>query len=885
MPSAPFPLDENERLASLRALDLLDSDAEREFDELVKAAALVCDAPISLISLIDADRQWFKANTGLETTRETARESAFCAHAILGDAPLEVADASRDARFADNPLVLGDPGIRFYAGFPLRLGNGANVGTLCVIDRKPRVLSAHQCRILQHLANSAVSAMESRRDRRIADLAAGNAKALEERWRFVFEHLDDGFILGEVVRDAEGRAVDWRYVDINAAWSNMVGVALQDARGRTIREVFPGIEEDWVQQGIDIIGAREPMHFERQVGMLGRWYEGRTTWLGDDRFVISFSDVTQRRLTHQAQDALLRLSDAFNALPDGDRMLRRATELVAATLDVDVAAYGTMLDDGETLDVRCEWTRPGVASMVGTFWLPAYGTFLKDLRAGRTLVVDDVSLDVSMYAQACKAMGATSVVNIPVIERGKLVAIFVVVDRRPRRWSETPVAIEFLQQAVDRMRNAVERKNAELNLERLSASLVQQVEDRTAELQKANAVLAAKVEALSVAEDALRQAQKMEAVGQLTGGIAHDFNNLLASIGSSLQVLRMKLEKGTGGDLQRYIQLGMDSVTRAATLTQRLLAFSRRQSLDPKPVEVDRLLSGMQDLIRGTIGPSIHLEVINGEGVWPTLIDASQLENSILNLCINGRDAMAPDGGRLTIETANRWLDEDAARERELKPGQYTSVSVTDTGAGMPPAVIARAFDPFFTTKPMGQGTGLGLSMVYGFVRQSGGQIRIYSQPGIGTTVCLYLPRYAGQVVDETLQAAEPVSRSDGSETVLLVEDEVTIRQLLVEVLEGAGYRVLAVERGAGAMRLFEAGVKVDLLLTDVGLPGGMNGRQVADAARVAMPGLAVIFMTGYAESAIVGSGVLEDGMAMVTKPFELNTLVNKVRTMLDSAA
>ena len=884
MPSAPLPLDEYERLASLLALDLLDSDPEPEFDELVKAAALVCDAPISLISLIDKDRQWFKANNGLGDAAETSRDSSFCGHAILGVEPLEIADAIADVRFADNPLVLGPPGIRFYAGFPLRLSNGATIGTLCVIDRTPRALSERQRQILQHLANSAVSTMESRRDRRIADLAAGNAKALEERWRYVFEHLHDGFILGEAVRDADGRAVDWRYIDVNASWSNMVGVPQDAARGRTIREVFPGIEQEWVDQGLDVIGTQEPSLFERQLGMLGRWYEGRATWLGGDRFVISFSEVTQRRLTHQAQNALLRLSDAFNALPDGDLMLQRATELIGTTLDVDVAAYGTMLADGETLDVRCEWTRPGSPSMTGQFWLPTYGTYLDDLRKGRSLVVDDVSLDASMYAEACKKLGATSVVNIPVIERGRLVAIFFVLDRRARPWSQMPAYIAFVQQAVDRTRNAVERKTAELNLERLSASLVNQVEERTAELQKANAVLAAKVEALSVAEDALRQAQKMEAVGQLTGGIAHDFNNLLASIGSSLQVLRMKLEKGSGGDLQRYIQMGMDSVTRAATLTQRLLAFSRRQSLDPKPVEVNRLVSGMQDLIRGTIGPSVQLEVVGGVDVWPTLIDAPQLENSILNLCINGRDAMAPDGGRLMIETANRCLDESAARERELTPGKYISLSVTDTGSGMPPSVIARAFDPFFTTKPMGQGTGLGLSMVYGFVRQSGGQIRICSELGVGTTVCLYLPRYAGAVVDDTGPTGETVARSDGSETVLVVEDEASIRQLVVEVLEGAGYRVVAVDRGGAAMKVLAAGIKVDLLLTDVGLPGGMNGRQVADAARVAMPGLAVIFMTGYAENAIVGSGVLEDGMAMLTKPFELAGLLNKVRTMLDTA-
>jgi signal transduction histidine kinase/PAS domain-containing protein len=882
MSAAALPLNENQRLASLAALDLLDTSAEAEFDELVKAAALVCDMPVSLISLIDKDRQWFKANVGLEATAETPRESAFCAHAILGESPLEICDALADRRFADNPLVLGDPGIRFYAGFPLQLSDGSTIGTLCVIDRRPRELSSRQREILGHLARSVVSAMESRRQRRIADRAAGSRGAFESRWRNVFDHLHDGFILGEAVCDADERAVDWRYIDVNASWAEMVGVAQDDARGRTVREVFPGIEQGWVDEGLNVIGQQAPSLVERQIGPLGRWYEGRATWLGGKRFVISFRDVTQQRLAHRKREALLHLSDTLSAMPDEASMLQRSTELIGEMLGVDIAGYGTMMADGETLNVQCNWIKPGAPSTIGQYWLPQFGTHLDNLRKGRPVVADDVELDRSLYADACKTAGATSVVNIPVIEQGKLVAILFALDKRARSWSQSPEHIAFLQAVADRTRNAVERKSAQLELEQLTASLARQVTERTVELQSANAVLAAKVDALTVAEDALRQAQKMEAVGQLTGGIAHDFNNLLASISSSLQVLRLRLEKGDGGDLQRYIRMGMESVSRAATLTQRLLAFSKRQSLDPRPVDVNRLVAGMEDLIRGTVGPGIHLEVVGAGGLWPTLIDAAQLENSILNLCINARDAMAPHGGRLTIETANKWLDDRAAKARELAPGQYVSLSVTDTGAGMLPHVISRAFDPFFTTKPTGQGTGLGLSMVYGFVRQSGGQVRIYSELERGTTMCLYLPRFAGSVADETLTDVDLLPHADGSETVLVVEDENTIRQLVVEVLEGAGYRVITADTGAGALRLLDSGARVDLLLTDVGLPGGMNGRQIADAARVAMPSLAVIFMTGYAENAVVGNGVLDEGMAMITKPFEMAVLVNKVRVMLD---
>lgn len=884
MPAALLPIDEVKRLSSLNAFDLLDSNAESEFDELVKAAALVCDAPISLITLIDDNRQWFKANVGLETVTETPRELAFCAHAILDSAPLVVNDASVDPRFSDNLLVLGNPGIRFYAGFPLQLRDGSTIGTLCVIDRCPRELSPSQTAILGHLAKSVIGAFESRRERRIIDIAAGSLQAFESRWRQVFENLQDGFILGEAVRDTQGVAIDWRYIDVNESWAKLVGVDANAARGRTIREVFPGIEQEWVDQGLNVIGQAVPLAFERQVGTLGRWYEGRATWVGADRFVISFTEVTQQRLAQRNREALLALSDTLNALPDAESMRWRAMKLIGQMVDVDVAGYGTMMPDGETLDVNAIWAVPGSASLLGQHWLPHYGDHLERLRTGRTFTVDDVSLDDSLYASACKAIGMTSVVNVPVIEQGRFVAMFFVFDSHSRKWSESTEDLLLLQQAAERTRNAVERKQAEHQLSALSASLTQQVEARTKELQDANATLAAKVEALTLAEDALRQAQKMEAVGQLTGGIAHDFNNLLASISSSLQLLKLKLEKGSVLDLQRYIRMGQESVARASTLTQRLLAFSRRQSLDPKPVDINRLVTGMETLIRGTVGPNIHFEAVGAGGLWATLIDAAQLENSILNLCINARDAMMPDGGRLTIETANKWLDERAAKERDLVPGQYVALSITDTGSGMTHEVIERAFDPFFTTKPMGQGTGLGLSMVYGFVRQSGGQVRIYSKLGMGTTMSLYLPRFHGSVCDDLMTDIEAVPHVDGNETVLVVEDEVTIRQLVVEMLEDAGYRPIATDTAAGALKLIASGLKPDLLLTDVGLPGGMNGRQLADAIRVNMPILPIIFMTGYAENAIFGGGILDPGMAVLSKPFENFMLVKKVSLMLDEA-
>lgn len=386
---------------------------------------------------------------------------------------------------------------------------------------------------------------------------------------------------------------------------------------------------------------------------------------------------------------------------------------------------------------------------------------------------------------------------------------------------------------------------------------------------------------LQAAQEALRQSQKMEAVGQLTGGLAHDFNNLLGGVSASLQVLQKRLDAGKFDGAERYIAMGMASVRRAASLTQRLLAFSRRQTLDPRPVDVNRLISGVEEMLQRTLGPAIALTVTVPVGVWATMIDASQLENSLLNLCINSRDAM-PDGGNLTIETSNEWLDEREALELDLQAGEYVRVCVSDTGFGMDAEVRARAFDPFFTTKPIGQGTGLGLSMVYGFVRQSGGQVRIESEAGAGTTVCLHLPRHVGETeAEQGAPSPAPTAGSRG-ETVLVIEDEATIRMLLLEVLKEAGYRVLGAADGAAGLGILEAAGRVDLLVTDVGLPGGMNGRQVADAARTMRPELKVLFITGYADKAAIGNGMLPPGMNVMTKPFDVDDLTRKIRAMMD---
>ncbi|MBC9179714.1 PAS domain S-box protein [Pseudoroseomonas ludipueritiae] len=411
------------------------------------------------------------------------------------------------------------------------------------------------------------------------------------------------------------------------------------------------------------------------------------------------------------------------------------------------------------------------------------------------------------------------------------------------------------------------RKLAEARQRELNARLEALVEARTRALRKS--------------EEQLRQSQKMEAVGQLTGGIAHDFNNLLAGISGNLELLAARTAQGRYREVERYANAAQGAARRAAALTHRLLAFSRRQTLDPRPTDANRLVAGMEELVRRTVGPAITLEVVQAGGLWPTLVDPHQLENALLNLCINARDAM-PGGGQLTIETANRWLDNRTAQEQDLPPGQYISLCVSDTGTGMTPEVVAKAFDPFFTTKPLGQGTGLGLSMVYGFARQSGGQVRIYSEPGDGTTVCLYLPRHLGEAEPpEPAPAVPEAPPARQGETVLVVDDEPTVRMLVTEVLEELGYAALEAADGPAGLRLLQSGARIDLLVTDVGLPGGMNGRQMVDAAREARPDLKVLFITGYAENAVVGNGRLEPGMHVMTKPFALEALAARITELI----
>jgi PAS domain S-box-containing protein len=391
----------------------------------------------------------------------------------------------------------------------------------------------------------------------------------------------------------------------------------------------------------------------------------------------------------------------------------------------------------------------------------------------------------------------------------------------------------------------------------------------------------AAAERLKATEEALLQSQKMEAVGQLTGGIAHDFNNLLTGIVGSLDLLQTRLNQGRTDNVARYINAAMTSANRAAALTHRLLAFARRQPLIPKSVDANQLVVSLEDLLRRTIGETIDLEIAARDDLWGTLCDPNQLESALLNLAINARDAM-PDGGKLTIATANACIDNLTADTPALLPGDYICIEVTDTGVGMSAEVAARAFDPFFTTKPIGQGTGLGLSMIYGFARQSNGHAAIDSKLGRGTSIKLYLPRHDGDTAALQAFAGKAAEQAATGETILVVEDEPVVRGVILEMLHEEGYRTLEAVDGPSGLRMLRANKRVDLLITDVGLPG-MNGRQLADQARETRPSLKILFITGYAESVAISDGFLQSGMEMITKPFDLDHLSRRVRAMVSS--
>lgn len=684
-----------------------------------------------------------------------------------------------------------------------------------------------------------------------------------------------------------------RFEFVNDAYRRLFGD--RDFVGKTVREAFPELEGQGFYEWLDEVHRTgEQFKAERVPAVLaspgGKTetrildfiyapvtdVQGRITGIFCEGFDVTAAHVADERLSEKrhALERLNAIAATTVAETDPERIVQLVTD---AGVELTGAAFGAFFynalsDEGEAYMLYSLSGAPREA--FAHFPMPRNTALFAPTFRGEGIVrSDDITKDVR-YGQNPPHGGmpvghlpVRSYLAVPVISRGGEVIGGLLFGH--------PETAKFGKRHEDLLSGLAAQAAVAID----NARLIQRVQDANDTLE---ARVVERTAELAEAHDALRQAQKMEAIGQLTGGIAHDFNNLLAGISGGLEVIERRLASGRTDGIDRFLQGVQTSAQRAAALTQRLLAFSRRQTLDPRPTDVNQLVLGMEELIRRTVGPGIDVEFVGADGLWLAKVDVNQLENAVLNLAINARDAM-PEGGRLTIETANTWLDGSGVADGNLAAGQYLSICVTDTGTGISQNIVDKIFDPFFTTKPIGQGTGLGLSMIHGFVRQSGGQVRVRSEPGQGTTMCLYLPRYHGGMDEDEASPDAAIDVIGAGQTVLLVDDEAMIRMLIVEVLDEAGYTALEAGDGPSAMTILESDARIDLLITDVGLPGGMNGRQLADAARIKRTGLKTLFVTGYAENAAIRNDQLEPGMEVIIKLFVMSDLAAKIADMLEA--
>jgi len=596
---------------------------------------------------------------------------------------------------------------------------------------------------------------------------------------------------------------------------------------------------------------------------------------------VSF-DVTARVEAEQAlrdakeeRDFVLALTARHRDTDGPDAVLRLSVDALGERLGAARCGFYRLLPGGRVVFGPC-WSSGALPALLGEHSADCYGTRIRRARdTGQMLVFADARHDPEGGLDRVADGGVLAGILMPVPSTGRFGAGLFVNDVTVRAWTASEVAL--VREVAELTMLAVERSEATIRLR----ARVDQQQDA---LAQAAGELRSESAGRTAAETQLRQLQKMEAVGQLTGGIAHDFNNMLAVVIGGLNLLERRLARGDT-DVSRYVEAAMEGATRAAALTQRLLAFSRQAPLSPEPLEPNRMVAGLTDLLARTLGEQVRLETVLGAGLWRAHADPNQLENVVVNLAVNARDAM-PDGGRLTIETSNAHMDGAYAADEGIEPGQYVLIAVSDTGTGMAPDVMARAFDPFFTTKGVGKGTGLGLSQVFGFVRQSGGHIKCYSEVGHGTTFKIYLPRFfGGAPTPDTRRArARPQAagrRGDLAEVVLVVEDEERLRIFTTEALRELGYTVVHAGDGAEALAMIDAGQGATLLFTDVVMPG-MTGRQLADVAVERVPGLKVLYTTGYTRNAVVHNGTLDPGTNFLPKPFSVDQLAVKVREALD---
>jgi PAS domain S-box-containing protein len=662
----------------------------------------------------------------------------------------------------------------------------------------------------------------------------------------------------------------------NERWYEFTGVERGSTDGVGWNEIFhPDDRERAWAVWRECLRTGEPYHIEYRLRHHTghyRWVIGRANPVVDaqgkiTRWYGTCTDVHELKIAEIQRTAIVEFNEHVATLRDPGDIVKAALQTVGSLLKVSRAGYGTIDEARETILIEHDWTSGGTGSLSGLRRFRDYGMFVDDLKKGEIVVISDAEVDprTRERAAALDVISARASVNVPLREQSGLVAVLFVNNSKATAWRNEELT--FLKEMALRLRNAVERRRAENDLLQLTESLEQKVIQRTEELR--------------ASEERLRHSQKLETIGKLTGGVAHDFNNLLQVVSGNLQLLQKDLSANEKA--QRRLTNAMAGVTRGAKLASQLLAFGRRQALDPKVINIGRFLRDMDDMLRRSIGEAVEIETIITGGLWNCLADPAQVENAVLNLAINARDAMNGQG-KLTIEVGNAFLDDDyAAKHDEVEVGQYVMVSVTDTGTGIPADMIEQVFEPFFSTKPEGKGTGLGLSMVFGFVKQSGGHVKIYSEVGHGTTVRMYLPRALASEDRETPIALGPIM--GGSETILVAEDDDEVRATVVETLSDLGYSVLKASSAEAALVIVESGILIDVLFTDVVMPGGMKSTELAKRAKERQPDIAVLYTSGYTENSIVHGGRLDAGVELLSKPYTREALARKMRHVLGNRA
>jgi PAS domain S-box-containing protein len=916
--------DEQARLDALRTYEILDSLPEPEYDDLPRLAAQICDTPMAVFTLVDDARQWFKASAGL-SIRETARCHSFCSHAIEGDAPFIVEDARRDARFSSNPYVTGDPGIRFYAGVPLKSSMGPRLGTIAVLDRIPRRLTERQLTALLTLARHAMTLLELRLERIRHRLTSARLDAAQKVGQTGFwEHDADAGRLTWTDQVYEIFGVDRNsFAPTFEAFRDFVSpedlAALTEQHHRALtdgsamdlqhRLVRPDGQIRHVRARAQLyrrapnaspvlVGTVQDVTSEHEAEVALRLSEGRfrgiisSAALGivacdvNGRIQIA-NEVFCRMLGYTEVELVVLDKISLVHADDRARYQSAIDRLMAGDIESSIIEMRCVRKNGDAL-----WARVSVSAQFDPAGKPI----------GMIVIAEDVTEQRQVEGQLRLLESAIARTNdLVIITEADLIdgdgpKIVYVNDAFERR---TQFSREEALGMTPRMLQGVNTSRSELTRIRLSLESMEPVRAQLTNYQKDGKEFSIELEIAPVfdrngrcthfvaierditerlaLEAQLRQSQRLESVGQLTGGVAHDFNNLLTVVLGNADLLYDELAEN---DVRRPLaEMIVRAAEKGAQLTQRLLAFSRRQALDPKIVDINQLLHGMHGLLLRTLGEHIEIAVVAAENLARASVDPAQIESAVLNLCLNARDAM-PAGGRLTIETANMLLDAKyAAVHSEVRAGRYVMLAVSDTGVGISAQDLPRVFEPFFTTKETGKGTGLGLAMVYGFIKQSGGHVSVYSEPGQGTSVKMYLPSTDA----EQEPSSQPVEAevTGGSESILLVEDDPMVRSFAKKELVALGYRVVEAANALTALELLRGSEVFDLLFTDVVMPGGMSGKQLADEALKVRPALKVLYTSGYTENAIVHHGRLDPGVTLLPKPYRRKELADKVRSTL----